>query len=59
MTNHTTITVSAKQYEDYDDCLAAAAADYVSEHPETEGYDMAPRWADDDREAILLDVPRL
>jgi hypothetical protein len=52
-----TIEISAKQYEDYDDCLAAATDDYVSEHPEAEGYDMDARWSDDDRDVILLDVP--
>lgn len=57
MAKHITITVDAKQYEDHDDCLASAAADYVGEHPEAEGYDMDPRWGDDDRETILLDVP--
>lgn len=53
-----TIEVSAAQYEDYDDCLAAAAADYVRDHPEARGYDLSPRWADDDdRSVILLDAP--
>lgn len=57
MKKHTTIEVSAKRYVDYDDSLQAAADDYVSEHLETEGYDMNPRWSDDERETILLDVP--
>lgn len=52
-----TITVSAKQYENHDDCLQAAADDYVSDHPEAEGYDLNPRWVDDEREEIALDVP--
>ena len=58
MTRHTTIEVDAAQYEDEDDCLAAAAADYAEAHPEALGYDMAARWADDERTTILLDVPR-
>lgn len=55
-----TITVSAKQYEDHDDCLRAASDDYVSEHPETKGYDLNPRWVggeEGEREEITLDVP--
>jgi hypothetical protein len=57
MKKFTTIEISAKQYEDYDDCLAAAAAGYASEHPEADGYDMDARWSDDERYVILLDVP--
>jgi hypothetical protein len=54
------ITVSAKQYEDTDDCLRAAADDYVSEHPEAAGYDLNARWVggdDGERAEIALDVP--
>lgn len=54
---HTTITVPARRYADADDCLAAAAADYVARHPDAAGYDLSPRWADDDRDTIALDVP--
>lgn len=54
---HTTITVAAARYIDSDDCLADAAADYAKRHPETEGYDMSPRFADANRDVILLDVP--
>ena len=55
---HMTISFQARQYEDFDDCLAAAAEDYAAKHPEAAGYDMRPRWADDDyRTVILLDVP--
>jgi hypothetical protein len=42
MSKHTTIKVAAAQYidhDDHDDCLAAAAEDYVSEHPAAAGYD--------------------
>lgn len=60
MAKHITIEVDAAPYEDHDDCLQAAADDYVSDHPEAQGYDMNPRWADEetDRSTILLDVPR-
>lgn len=54
---HITITVSASRYADADDCLAAAVDAYVAAHPETEGYDFSPRWGDDERETIELDVP--
>lgn len=54
---HTTLTIPAAQYADYDDCLAAAAADVAQEHGVPAGYDMSPRWADDDRDEILVDVP--
>jgi hypothetical protein len=59
MSKHTTIKVAAAQYIDHDDCLAAAAEDYVSEHPVAAGYDLAARWQDDERDAILLDVPNV
>ena len=59
MAKHATIEISAKRYEDEDDCLLAAADDYISEHPEAEGYDLSPRWQDEERDVILLDVPRV
>lgn len=31
---HVTVTISSESYEDCDDCLAAAAADYIASHPE-------------------------
>lgn len=55
-----TITVPTRLYEDHDDCLTAAAEDYIAAHPEAAGYDLSPRWDggdDGEREAILLDVP--
>jgi len=54
---YTTIIVTADQ--DQDDCLAAAAAEYISEHPECAGYDLSPAWADDERETVQLTVPSL
>jgi hypothetical protein len=50
------ITVSAAQYEDADDSLAAAAADVASERG-LEGYDLDARWADEDRSEIALTIP--
>jgi len=56
MTQSIEITVRANP--DLDDCLAGAAEAYISEHPELTGYDLAPRWADeDDREDVVLTVP--
>lgn len=56
MTKSTEITVSAKQYEDFDDCLTAAAEAYAAEH-DLAGWDLAPRWADEQRDEIILTVP--
>jgi len=55
-----TIRIPAKRYEDDDDSLAAASAEYVDDHPEAAGYDLNPRWDGGDegeRDYILLDVP--
>jgi hypothetical protein len=50
------ITVTANA--DADDCLADAVATYIGEHPELRGYDLSPRWTDeDDRETVTLVVP--
>ena len=57
MTTYTTLTIPAAQYADYDDCLAAAAADVARERKIPGDYDLSPRWADDDRDEILVDVP--
>lgn len=51
-----TITVDAKRYEDHDDCLTAAADEYAAGH-DLQGWDLEPRWASKEREAILLTVP--
>lgn len=53
----TTVKVRAAQYEDHDDCLEAAAADYVETHPEAAGWALHARWEDNSRDVILLDVP--
>lgn len=54
----TSVTVTVRADQDQDDCLAAAAAEYIEEHPELAGYDLSPRWTDeDDRETVDLTVP--
>jgi hypothetical protein len=53
---YTTITVSAKSYEDEDDCLEAAARDYASEHG-LEAWEVAADWASDERDEIALTAP--
>lgn len=52
---HATITVPADP--DADDCLAAAEAAYLDEHPSLAGYDLDPQWGDDNRETVVLTVP--
>ncbi len=54
-----TISVPASEYEDCDDCLAAAESDVGTELG-LAGWTLNARWADEDtdRSAILLTVPR-
>lgn len=52
-----TITLAAETFENHDDCLAAAAAWYIDQHPELTGWDLDARWASDERDEILLSVP--
>ncbi|MCA9630058.1 MAG: hypothetical protein KC766_20445 [Myxococcales bacterium] len=52
-----TIAVTARDYVDADNCLAAAEAAYIATHHELRGWDLSPRWEDDERETILLTVP--
>lgn len=54
MTNHE-ITVPANP--DLDDCLTGAARDYIAEHSDLRGYDLSPRWTDEERESVTLSVP--
>lgn len=56
MMSTTTIKIDARLYEDYDDCLTAAAADVAAERG-LQGWDLSPRWEDDQHDMILLDVP--
>lgn len=51
-----TLEIDSSEYEDCDDCLAAAAAAVAFDH-NLKGYDLSPRWKDDTREVILVDVP--
>jgi hypothetical protein len=60
MLTQKTITVPASDYADHDDCLRAAEAVYIADHPDLEGWDLDPRWADGDdgeRDEIELTVP--
>ena len=50
------VRIPAKRYEDEDDCLAAAEWDYQRTH-DLVGWDLSPRWEDNERDVILLDVP--
>jgi hypothetical protein len=52
------VELTVRANPDEDDCLAAAAAEYISEHQELHGWDLDPRWGDDDRETVILTVPR-
>ena len=51
--------IVVKANPDLDDCLTGAAEAYTEEHPDLEGYDLAPRWTDEsDRETVTLSIPR-
>jgi hypothetical protein len=52
-----TVAVNAGIFAGDDDCLVAAAAWYINQLPELEGWDLDPRWASEDRDEILLTVP--
>lgn len=51
-----TIRIHARRYEDEDDCLSACEAD-IRQRARLQEWDLNPRWEDEQREAILLDVP--
>ncbi len=54
-----TVTVPAKQYEDHDDSLAAAKADYAAEH-DLALWQVTASWVggeDGERDEIALEVP--
>jgi hypothetical protein len=51
-----TVTVDARKYQDEDDCLSAAERD-AREHYGLAGWDLHPRWEDDQREHIVLTLP--
>lgn len=50
------IKINARRYEDHDDCLTAAADEYAAKH-DLAGWDLSPRWADEQRNEIILTVP--
>lgn len=50
------ITVQSKRYEDYDNSLGAAAREYAEDH-DLEMWQVEARWADDERDEIVLTVP--
>lgn len=56
MSKSITVRVPAAPYADHDDSLAAAA-EAVSAELGLDGWDLSPRWADEQRDEILLDVP--
>lgn len=52
--------VIVKADPDADDCLAAAAENYLAQHSNLRGWELCPRWVDDNnREEIVLTVPVL
>ena len=56
MSKTITVTVDAARYENEDNCLAVAAADAAKARG-LQNWDLNPRWADNQRNEILLDVP--
>lgn len=50
------VRIAADKYVDFDDCLQAAADEYAEQH-DLAGWDLAPRWADNQRDEIILTVP--
>ena len=59
MSKHKTIEwdVTPLTYANQDDVLGYAASIAAEMFGIAPDYDMAPRWADDERETVLLDVP--
>lgn len=53
-----TIRIESRFYENFDNCLEAAALE-LSMSMGLSDWDLCPRWEDDDREIILIDVPLL
>lgn len=48
--------IPAAPYVDADDSLQAAADDYAAAHG-LAGWNLSPRWADSQRDEILIDTP--
>lgn len=57
MYDKTPTEISVSPNEDQDNPLAAAAEAWIADHPQLRGWDLAPRWSDDQRDEILLTVP--
>lgn len=55
-TKSVTVVIPAERYEHAADCLVAAAAD-AADLLGLEGWNLRARWADEQRECILMDVP--
>lgn len=54
----TKIDIEVPANEDEDDCLTAAASEYIEQHPDLANWDLDPRWTDDSvRETVTLTVP--
>jgi hypothetical protein len=54
---HRAVLVTVRADPDEDDCLTVAAEAYIAEHPDLRGWDLDPRWGDDEREIVTLTVP--
>lgn len=50
------VEIPSRPYEDDDDCLSAAQTD-ARRALDLDGWDLSPRWGDEDREMISLTVP--
>ena len=50
------IDVRSTRYQDYDDVFAAVVGE-LQDDRELVGYSLDPRWGDDDRESVLVDLP--
>lgn len=57
-TIHVTLNFPASRFEDADDSLSACADEVRADHDLPREYDLAPRWGDEQRETIEVDVPR-
>lgn len=54
----TGIEIDVAADPDEDDCLAAAAREWASERDGLQGWDLSPRWTDEDtRETVTLTIP--
>lgn len=51
------IDIIVRANPDVDDCLTDAAETFAAEFRELRGYDLSPRWTDDNRETVTLSIP--